>query len=78
MTAPAVDHDRTLIDWITVTHDDRGHLAWALRGPVEKRNGLHAYWTAVQAPSCYRGDPCQSCPQVTHCCALGVRSNASQ
>lgn len=43
------EHDRTLIDWITVTHDTRRHLTWCLRGPVERLpTGLNCYRTAVR------------------------------
>ncbi len=48
MTA-AIDHDRTLIDWITVTHDNGPHLAWCLRGPTETlAKGLNTYRTAIR------------------------------
>lgn len=65
MTAPAIDHDRTLIDWITVTGDEREHLAHALRGPVEPRTGVHAYRTAVQSLDTGSNNST---------CELGVRS----
>ncbi len=37
MTAAALDDDRTLIDWITVTHDVRPRLAPRLRDTAESQ-----------------------------------------
>jgi len=49
MTAPAIEHDRTLIDWLTITHDDRAHLAQFLRGPRElRRSGIITYRTSYE------------------------------
>ncbi len=51
MTAPAAPpvHDRTLIDWITVTHENERDLRELLRGPVERRKvGLLNYPTSYQ------------------------------
>jgi hypothetical protein len=36
MTAAAIDHDRTIVDWFTVTPDELADLAWCLRGPTER------------------------------------------
>jgi len=36
---PALVHDRTHIDWLTVTHDDGRPLRQILRGPTEKLKG---------------------------------------
>ena len=36
MTGAVVEHDRTLIDYLTITHDNRAHLAHCLRGPVQR------------------------------------------
>ncbi len=44
-----MDHDRTIPDWITVTHDNRSDLSWCLRGPTERlKTGINTYRTAVR------------------------------
>ena len=49
MTAAAIEHDRTLIDWLTITHGDRAHLGQFLRGRRDlRRTGIITYRTSYE------------------------------
>jgi len=49
MSAVAPDHDRTKIDWLTITHGNGPHLTTCLRGPAEKLpKGINTYHHAVR------------------------------
>ena len=49
MTATTLAHDRTLVDWMTVTHEDGDVLQACLRGPVEAMpHGMYSYRSACR------------------------------